>query len=48
MSAGAVKVAALRLREKYRQTLKDIVGQTINEPDSVEDELDQLLAALRG
>lgn len=48
ISAGAVKVAALRLREKYRQTLKEIVGQTIEDPDSIEDELDQLLAALRG
>ena len=48
MSPGAVKVAALRLREKYRQTLKEIVGQTIEDPDSIDDELDQLLAALSG
>ena len=48
MSPGAVKVAALRLREDYRQTLKEIVRQTIEETDSIEDELDQLLAALRG
>ena len=48
MTAGAVKVAALRLREKYRETLKSIVAQTVIEDDRIEDELDELLNALRG
>ena len=48
MSAGAVKVAALRLREKYRKILQQIVAQTIDESDSIDDELEALLAALRG
>ncbi len=48
MSPGAVKVAALRLRERYRKTLQEIVGQTIAESEVVDDELEQLLSALRG
>ncbi len=48
MLAGAVKVAALRLRQKYRDTIRDIVAQTVIESDRVGDELDELLAALRG
>jgi RNA polymerase sigma-70 factor (ECF subfamily) len=48
MLAGAVKVAALRLRQKYRDTIRDIVAQTVDESNRVGDELDELLAALRG
>lgn len=48
MSAGAVKVAALRLRKKYRKTLQELVAQTIADTDSVDDELDQLLNSLNG
>ncbi|MEM9409969.1 MAG: sigma-70 family RNA polymerase sigma factor [Planctomycetota bacterium] len=48
MSAGAVKVAALRLREKYRKILQQLVAQTINESDNIDDELEALLSALRG
>lgn len=48
MTAGAVKVAAMRLRDKYRKAMQNIVGQTLKEYDSIDDELDQLLTALRG
>ncbi len=48
MTPAAVKVAALRLRDKYRKTLQNIVAQTVVESDRVDDELDELLAALRG
>lgn len=48
MLAGTVKVAALRLRQKHRDTIRDIVAQTVVEADRVGDELDELLAALRG
>lgn len=48
MSPGAVKVAALRLREKYRKTMQEIVRQTIVDSKTVEDELEHLLTALRG
>ncbi|MEL7500232.1 MAG: ECF-type sigma factor [Planctomycetota bacterium] len=48
MSTGAVKVAALRLREKYRQILVELVRQTVTDPDIVDGELDELLSALSG
>ena len=48
MTPGAVKVAALRLRDKYRKTLQTIVAQTVVESDGVEAELDELLSALKG
>jgi RNA polymerase sigma-70 factor (ECF subfamily) len=44
---GAVKVAIHRLRQKYRDRLRKLVAQTVAKPDDVEDELRQLLAALR-
>lgn len=48
LSAGAVKVAALRLRQKYRDAIQGIVAQTVSESDEVDSELDALLTALRG
>lgn len=45
---GALKVAVHRLRERYRQTLKAIVAQTLADESGLEDELAILLAALRG
>jgi RNA polymerase sigma-70 factor (ECF subfamily) len=46
MSEGAVKVAVHRLRRRYRELLKEEIARTIVEPDTVEDELQELLAAL--
>jgi len=46
--SGAVKVAALRLRQKYRDLIREIVAQTVTDPDRVGEEMDELLAALRG
>lgn len=48
MLAGAVKVAALRLRQKYRDTIREIVAQTVVQTEDISDELDKLLSALRG
>lgn len=48
MLEGAVKVSALRMREKYRDAIREIVSQTVVETGRVTDELDELLAALRG
>jgi RNA polymerase sigma factor (sigma-70 family) len=48
MLAGTIKVAALRLRESYRDAIRTIVAQTVSDGQLVGDELDQLLAALRG
>jgi RNA polymerase sigma-70 factor (ECF subfamily) len=48
MTEGAVKVAVHRLRERYRQALREEISQTVAEPADVEDELLALSAALRG
>jgi RNA polymerase sigma-70 factor (ECF subfamily) len=48
MSEGAVKVAVHRLRQKYRETLREEIAQTVAAQEDVDDELRQLLAALRG
>jgi RNA polymerase sigma-70 factor (ECF subfamily) len=48
MTPGAVKVAAMRLRDKYRKAMQSIVGQTLADSENVDDELQQLLTAIRG
>ena len=48
MTSAAVKVSALRLREKYRSAMQAIVRQTIAEAETVDAELNELLSALRG
>ena len=48
MSEVAVKVAATRMRQRYRKKLSNIVCQTLADPESLDDELGILLAALRG
>ncbi len=47
MTEGAVRVAVLRLRERYRELLREEVGATLDEGEDVEAELRQLLTALR-
>ena len=46
MSDGAIRVAAHRMRQRYRQRLRDMVAQTVSEPDQIDEELSMLLAAL--
>ncbi|MFT7630529.1 MAG: RNA polymerase sigma factor (sigma-70 family) [Mariniblastus sp.] len=46
--SGAVKVAALRLRQKYRDSIREIVAQTLTDSQNVGEELNELLSALRG
>ena len=46
MSEGAVKVAVHRMRRRYRDLLKEEIAQTVTGPESLEDELRELLAAL--
>ncbi|MGO8691817.1 MAG: RNA polymerase sigma factor [Thermoguttaceae bacterium] len=46
MSEGAVKVAAHRLRRRYRALLRAEIAQTVAGPDEVEDEIRYLLACL--
>ena len=46
MTAGAVKVAAHRLRRRYRELLRKLIAQTVAHPDDIDDEIRELFAAL--
>ena len=46
MSEGAVKVAVHRMRRRYRELLRDEIGQTLGEPAEVDDEIRALFVAL--
>lgn len=46
LSDTAVKVAIHRLRQKYQQAVRDIVMETIEDPNEIDAEIDQLLTAL--
>ncbi len=48
MTESAVRVAVHRLRGRYRELLKQEVTQTIESPETVEEELRHLRAAIRG
>jgi RNA polymerase sigma factor (sigma-70 family) len=48
MNEGAVKVAIHRLRRRFRELVKAELGQTLNDPAHVADELACLLEALGG
>jgi RNA polymerase sigma-70 factor (ECF subfamily) len=46
MTEAAVKVAAHRLRRRYRALLRDEIAQTVAEPGLVDEEIQQLLGSL--
>ena len=46
LSEGAVKVAVHRLRQRYRQVLRELVAGTVSSPDEVEEEMRYLLRAV--
>jgi DNA-directed RNA polymerase specialized sigma24 family protein len=48
MREGAVKMAVHRLRQRYRETLRAEIAQTVSAPEEVEEELRHLYAALSG
>jgi len=48
MTEGAVKVAAHRMRQRYREILRAEVANTVARPDQVGEELRHLMAALSG
>ena len=48
LSEGAVKVAVLRLRQRYRALLEEEIGNTVASAQEVEDERRYLLAVLSG
>ena len=47
ISVGALRVAMHRLRESYRELLRDEVSRTVASPAEVDEELRHLVAALR-
>lgn len=47
MSAGAVKVAVHRLRQRYRRLLRAAIAETVNNEADLEDEMRYLVAVLR-
>jgi len=46
MSDGAVRVAAHRLRARYRELLREEVGRTTDDQTAIDSEIGDLLAAL--
>jgi RNA polymerase sigma-70 factor (ECF subfamily) len=46
MTEGSVKVAVHRLRQRYRQLLRDEIANTVAQPEEVEEELRYLFAVL--
>jgi len=46
-SEGAVKVAVHRVRKRYRELLRQKIGETLVDPADVEDEIRFLISALR-
>ena len=48
MSEGALKTAAHRLRQRYRELLRRTVAQTVADPAEVDDEIRGLFEALGG
>jgi len=46
MTEAAVKVAAHRLRRRYRELLHEEIGQTVSDPALIDEEIRQLLESL--
>jgi RNA polymerase sigma-70 factor (ECF subfamily) len=48
MTEGSVKVSVYRLRQRYRQLLRDEIANTVAKPEEVEEEMRHLFAVLAG
>jgi RNA polymerase sigma-70 factor (ECF subfamily) len=48
LSVDAVKMAASRLRKRYRELLRQTIADTVASPEEVDDELRDLIGALSG
>jgi len=48
MTEGAVRVAVHRLRRRYRELLREEIGQTLSDPAQAEEEMRVLLSAFAG
>jgi RNA polymerase sigma-70 factor (ECF subfamily) len=46
LSAGAVKVAVHRMRQRYRELLREEIGHTVEGPEQIDEEIRDLFAAL--
>jgi DNA-directed RNA polymerase specialized sigma24 family protein len=46
LTEGAVKVAVHRLRQRYRELLREEIGRTLHDPEDIDDEIRALFAAL--
>ena len=46
MTEGAIKMAVLRMRKRYRELLRSEVAHSVGRPDEVEEELRELVACL--
>jgi RNA polymerase sigma-70 factor (ECF subfamily) len=46
ISETNAKVAAHRMRQRYRELLRAEIGQTVQRPDEIEDEIRDLFAVL--
>ena len=47
MSEQAIKVAVHRLRQRYKELLRDEIAQTVTSNDEIDDELRDLFNAVR-
>lgn len=48
LSEGAARVASHRLKKRYREILRESIGETVADPSEVEDEIRYLIAILSG
>ncbi|HZU38733.1 MAG TPA: hypothetical protein VFA18_22590, partial [Gemmataceae bacterium] len=48
MTAGAIKVQIHRLRQRYRELLREEIAPTVEDPGQVDEEIRQLFTALGG
>jgi RNA polymerase sigma-70 factor (ECF subfamily) len=48
ISPGAVSVAVHRLRQRYRESVRAEIAETVSDPSHIDEELATLYAALRG
>jgi RNA polymerase sigma factor (sigma-70 family) len=48
MTEGSVKVVVYRLRQRYRQLLRDEIANTVAQPDQIDDEMLHLFNVLGG
>ncbi len=46
LTEGAIKMAAHRIRGRYRERLRDEIGRTVADPAEINDEIGALLEAL--